>query len=301
MDSHGVLSTLQTLGQQLDATAIIILSTTLIVFFIPVLIIFPPIPVQITDILQQTHSKIGLPRERSKLSSTSSDDAPKIQSLHIYPVKSCREIELVRSKVIPSGLEHDRLYTFARLRNAADETQPQVIWEFLTQRECPLLANLDVDIWLPDTTKKLRSRETSPDGFIHVRFPRPRSQGRLRDVLALLAAKLSRGWRASPELEFLLPLGFPSDEDIAANGYEHGDVKIWKDVARALNLGSGLPAELKTYLGIKPEHRLGIFRIDPKAQREVYRCAPRKETLGYQPVVDFQDAVRPLLLKDGSG
>lgn len=53
-----------------------------------------------------------------------------IQSLHIYPVKSCRGIELSRARITARGFEHDREWMIV----SADD------FRFLTQREEPRLA-----------------------------------------------------------------------------------------------------------------------------------------------------------------
>jgi hypothetical protein len=55
-------------------------------------------------------------------------------------------------------------------------------------------------------------------------------------------------------------------------------------------MGHLVPSELGSYLGVKGQ--LGLFRTDDTELREVYRNAPRKEEIGYQPVTGFQDAVR---------
>jgi hypothetical protein len=301
---------LDTAMAMFDGTAAIILVATLVVFFIPVLIIFPPLPVDQDDILVQTHTKLGttLKGQHARPSSSQDDTvSPTVKSLHIYPLKSCKEIELDRCKVLPSGLQHDRLYTFARLRPSRDvgpgsgagesvvgqskSTDGSPLWEILTQRELPLLATVDVDIWLPDHTKTRRSPDRIDEGLVHVRFPRV-EQNPIRAILASTAARLSRGWQARARHEFLLPLAFPSESDIARRGYEYANVKIWKDTTNALNMGADMPPQLREYLGVKADHRFGLFRMDPNKQRGVFRCAPRKETVGYQPVVDFQDAVR---------
>jgi len=69
-------------------------------------------------------------------------------------------------------------------------------------------------------------------------------------------------------------------------------VGIWSDTPEAYDI-SGLVArelkQLEMFLGIKGE--LALFRICPESPREVYRCAPRKEQIGYQPVTGFADAV----------
>lgn len=207
---------------------------------------------------------------------------PTVQSLQIYPVKSCRGVELTQSRVLPSGLEHDRIYTFARLDDAPNEGEPA--WHFLTQRQLPLLANLAVEIWVANETEDGKRR----GGVLGVRFPWTRPGW--RGLGQTLAVKMRTGLSAVPEKEFLLPLAFPSDADIDSKGYEHADIKIWKETVRALNLEKEIPQELKRYLGVKG--RIGLFRMDPRNQRQVFRCAPRKENIGFQPVVDFHDAVR---------
>lgn len=283
--------------EQFDLSAVFLLSLTLAVFLIPIFILFPPIPVERSDSLSQTHSKLGLTHSQSKLRNQySQEHKPQpgrpttVQSLHIYPIKSCRGIELTHSKVLPTGLEYDRLYTFAQLKDQleATTTEPaKPLWEFVTQRQLPLLANVKVDLWLPDAQKTSRQLGNLDEGFLVLRFPWADSG--LRGWVQRVAAKLSRSVKGVPEKEVMLPINFPSKEEILKRNYEFADVKIWKEVTFALNMQSELPPELKLYLGAK--HKLGLFRMDPGKQREVFRCAPRKEDVGFQPIIDFQDAV----------
>ncbi|KPM38751.1 hypothetical protein AK830_g7808 [Neonectria ditissima] len=288
---------------QLDAVSLVLLVVTLVAFTVPIFILFPPIPVERSDALRQTHSRVGLPPKRTNLRDqlspvhrAQSGRPPKVQSLHVYPIKSCRGIELARSKVLPSGLEHDRLYTFAQLRTPAPgagagpasssgHQQPKPAWEFLTQRQLPLLANVKVDLWVPDAAKTSRQLGVVNDAFLVVRFPWM-DRGP-RGLAQWVTAKMSRGLRAEPEKEFMLPISFPDKQEIKARGYTFADVKIWKDVTFALNVGTEVPPELTQYLGVK--HRLGLFRMDPSKQREVFRCAQPESVLGYQPAIDFQD------------
>jgi uncharacterized protein YcbX len=119
-----------------------------------------------------------------------------------------------------------------------------------------------------------------------VRFPW--TDAGFKGTMQRVIAKLNRGWRAVPEIEILLPVEFPSQAEIAARGYGYADVKIWNEVTSALNMGKEVPKELALYLGAK--HELGLFRMDPEKRREVFRCAPLKEDVGHQPIVDFHDA-----------
>lgn len=58
-----------------------------------------------------------------------------IASLHVYPVKSCRGIELAESPLLDTGLEHDREWMVVTPGG-----------RFLTQREEPRLALVDVGL-----------------------------------------------------------------------------------------------------------------------------------------------------------
>src|SRR5688572_25158987 len=193
------------------------------------------------------------------------------------------------SDLLATGLEPDRLYTFAALpdSNASGQGE-ETVWRFQTQRQLPLLANVTVDLWLPDVNKTSRALGHPREGFIVLKFPW--ADAGWSGTLQRFTARLSRGWSAVPQKEFMLPLEFPSADEQRQRGYGHADVKVWKETVKALDMSKEIPPELSRYLGVKGT--LGLFRMDPAVkQREVFRCAARKETLGYQPVVDFQDAV----------
>ncbi|KAH7020563.1 MOSC domain-containing protein [Ilyonectria destructans] len=247
------------------------------------------------DDIRQTHNKLGLEPDQTNLRSQfSSEHQPMpgrpvvLQSLWIYPVKSCQGIEVSKSKVVPSGLEFDRLYTFAVLKKVTVPIGSQATgkdqykWEFITQRQYPLLASLKVELWQPDPTKS----ETKSSGYILFRFPWQGTS--LRSTLLSVIAKVTGGWNKQLEKEVRLPVDFPSNEEIQMKGYTYGNCSIWKDNITALNMERELPPELSHYLGTR--YKLSLFRIDPGHLREVHRCAPTKDNAGYQPVTGFQDA-----------
>ncbi|KAL9942486.1 hypothetical protein D7B24_003706 [Verticillium nonalfalfae] len=294
-----------------DATFFFLPLVTLLGFLLPIIYLFPPVPATKADALQQTHDRLGLGRAESNLrthnrpavAAVTPGASAKLQALTIYPVKSCRGIELTRSRVLPTGLEFDRLYTFAQLKspfpvsstaNAAEKEDGHV-WEFITQRQFARLANVKVDLYVPRGEDGSRA-DKDTGSWIVMRFPW-RDLG-IRGVLQTIAAKLVRGWYAEAEREFLLPVEFPTKAEIGQRGYEFEKVKIWKDVVTALNLGVDVPEELRSYLGVS--NKLGLFRIDPLGLRQVFRCAPRKEEIGYQPTVGFQDAYPLHLMNLGS-
>ncbi|KAK6220410.1 MOSC domain-containing protein [Colletotrichum tabaci] len=290
---------------------------TFLCFLVPVLYLFPPIPATTRDALLATHSQIGAASPRSKSqdqppageqqkteTGTSAGGFAKVKSLCVYPVKSCRGIEVARSKLLPTGLEFDRLYTFAQLKSpfpvsvdgAAEDGRDTHSWEFVTQRQFPLLATVKVDVYVPDATKKTVFLEKSGDAWIVLRFPwrEPGWKGTMQWV----AAKIRDGWRGEPEMEVLLPVEFPTDKEIEERGYTREDVRVWKEMVPALNMEKEIPGELSRYLGVS--NKLALFRVDPGKLREVYRCAPAKENAGYQPIVGFQDAYPLHLMNTGS-
>ncbi|KAK0627216.1 hypothetical protein B0T14DRAFT_535141 [Immersiella caudata] len=285
-----------------DAGGILLVVATILVFILPALIYFPPMLPSKTEALLQTHTPIGLHPSRSglrsgraKRTSAGKDSAgpAKLRSLWVYPIKSCKGIEVSRSKVLSTGLEFDRLYTFCQLKspfpvgvNTSDAEKSQHKWEFITQRQFPLLATIEVDLFVPDVAKTRGLEDATGESFIVFRFPWVEKG--LFGTFQWLVAKLGRGWHALPEKEVLLPVSFPAQEEIDARGYTFEDMSIWRDPVTALNMEAELPRELRLYLGVS--NRLGIFRIDPARFRPVYRCAPKEYDAGYQPCIGFQDA-----------
>lgn len=294
---------------QFDPVSILVLIVTLCAFCAPVFVLFPPFPPRKSDALRETHTKLGVEPSRSNLrdhwkvdhASSQSGPAGTIKSLFIYPVKSCKGIEVTTAKVVPTGLEFDRLFTFAQLKSpfpvsvgdqgsggAGEEEAKAHAWDFITQRQFPLLATVETELWQPDLDKMKGKTLAvrSGEAFLVLRFPW-RSAG-VRGALETLAAKCLRGPWGRPEKEVLLPVRAPSEGDIRAKGYRYEDVRVWRDTTTALNMGSELPEELAMYLGVS--NKLGLFRSNPEKLREVFKCAPGKDEAGYQPVVSFQDS-----------
>lgn len=288
----------------LDAGSIFVLAVTLIVFCGPLLFLFPPFPPRKSDALEETHNKLGIDPAKSNLRNDSSNSTTdtvkgKIQSLFVYPIKSCKGIELARAKVIPTGLEFDRLFTFAQLKspfpvsvdNADGEKAKGHSWEFITQRQFPLLATVEVELWQPDLNKMKGFRDlsagSSDEVYLVIRFPW--REGGWRGAWDLLAAKCLRGWRATPTIEILLPVDFPDKNEISRKGYDFERVRVWGEETVALNMGNELPEELRLYLGVS--NKLALFRVDPAALRGVGKNAPAEAEAGYRPVVGFADSV----------
>ncbi|EXJ80655.1 hypothetical protein A1O3_06939 [Capronia epimyces CBS 606.96] len=217
----------------------------------------------------------------------------KVKALLIHPIKSCAPVELDVADVDGAGFVWDRKFAFAELvtpqtRLDASEAEKQPRWTFRTQRQPGLekLARVRPEIWLPE----LVAARSSPldGGFMVVRYPRVPS-GPFSGLFKLL---ISLGL-LSPEKSFMVPLVPPENHK-----YPVEQVTIWRDSPTWLNLSVHVPDDLRTYLGVT--NPFTLFRVDPKSYREVYRCAPRKDELGYQSVVGFADAYPVHLLNIAS-
>lgn len=223
----------------------------------------------------------------------------RVKSLWIYPIKSCRGVELNQGTVIGTGMEYDRQFSFAQLSskfpvsaNTPQEEKAKHTWKFMTQRSLPPMATIKTEVWVPDPsspTYSERHPNVQSGGVLVIKFPRIQFDeglmGKVKDILPLVFGL--------PEREIHIPFN-PTPEQIANNGYAIDDMEIWKDKPRSLIIAStekddAWVQELRSYLGIT--NHLALFRVSKDDQpREVYRCAPRKEELGYQPTVGFQDA-----------
>ncbi|OBT47703.1 hypothetical protein VE00_02209 [Pseudogymnoascus sp. WSF 3629] len=214
-----------------------------------------------------------------------------VQSMWIYPIKSCRGVELDHADIVTTGMKYDRQFTFAQLKNPAPaaetegKKQTPRTWEFITQRKFPRLATVKVEVWVPDQS----SAGYHPDGdyvegggAVVIRFPyqQPGWRGKLESLAATLSGSV-------PEKHFRVPFD-PTPSQVQKSGYRYENVIIWKDTVNALNLEVDVPKELQEYLGVS--NKLSLIRVDNSTLREVYRCAPKAEDLGYQPVTGFQDA-----------
>lgn len=217
----------------------------------------------------------------------------RIKSMWIYPVKSCKGVELNRSSILSTGMEFDRQFTFAQLQspfpvnaNTPEKEKMAHKWHFITQRQYPLLARVRTEMWVPDQSVDSytpHGADVESGGVIVMSFPH--QQPGWRGTVANWGAWVKG---TVPEKHFRVPFD-PTPAQIETAGYVYEDMTIWKDTVSALNLEIDIPEELRYYLGIS--NKLGLFRVDNSKLREVHRCAPKKEELGWQPVTGFQDAV----------
>ena len=214
-----------------------------------------------------------------------------VKSLWIYPVKGCKGVELNRGTTVATGMEYDRQFTFAQLKSpfpvSLDATETEKAdhkWEFISQRSFPLLAQVKTEVWVPDPASPtyLPTRPEVQSGGVVVRFPY--EEGGWKGVKARLTSALKF---QVPELSFRIPFN-PTEAQIQQKRFKTETLTIWKDTPPALNMTTCLPPELKYFLGVK--NPLALFRVAATHPREVHRCAPHRDELGYQPITGFADA-----------
>ncbi|KAF9734817.1 hypothetical protein PMIN06_000721 [Paraphaeosphaeria minitans] len=222
----------------------------------------------------------------------------KVKALMVYPLKSCAGVELDKAEVGHTGLKYDRQFTFAQQVTSLPTLEGKVEseWTFITLRQFPRLAKVEVEMWVPDPVAPGYDKDSEwvkSDGCIVARFPFSPdlefSVAGIKNYGKILAAKL--GGKSEPMVEIRIPFN-PKKDTIKARGYRKEPVKIFGDVPVALNVGCDLPDEtvdqLKYILGVS--NPLTIFRIDPESPRLVLQNAPKKEDVGFQTAIGMQDA-----------
>lgn len=219
------------------------------------------------------------------------DGSPRwrIKALTTYPIKSCKGVELESSNVMGTGLDYDRQFCLAEyitptsVKADATEAERAPKWVFRTMREGKynILTKIKPEIWVVDPNSPSYSpdlEEVSSGGVLLVRYPKPKLGG----VLGLIAALGSYLGLYNLEGFFKAPLSPPEN-----HSYPRTEVRLWKDFPIAIDLGVHLPQEFKQF--INAQNPLTLFRIDPVHYRQVFRCAPHKDELGFQPVTGFSD------------
>ncbi|KAF1843464.1 uncharacterized protein K460DRAFT_287477 [Cucurbitaria berberidis CBS 394.84] len=221
-----------------------------------------------------------------------------VKALFIYPLKSCAPVELEKSEIVRTGLSYDRQFALGHYVTSLPSTEGKVTseWHFMTQRKYPRLAKVETEIWVPDPSAKGYQEDgewVKSEGCLVVRFPfSPDTDFTVEGLLnygKILAAKLAR--KAEPMLEFRVPFN-PQSSRIKSKGYKNEVLRIWKDNPVALNMSSEVDPEILSKLGytLGTTNPIALFRIDTNKYREVHKCAPKVEDVGFQTVIGMQDS-----------
>lgn len=283
------------------SSALLVLVITVFGFLLPMLFIYPPVSPQPSDFLSETHSKLGDEQEADE-ADIKDDKTWRISDLYVYPIQACRGIRHARGRLLPTGMEFDRLFAFAQLQTPfparagvvvgepmqtpmQTEKSQDSTWETITQHQFPRLATLQVELWRPDVAKAKRAQKgmraayraerepTMGDTFAVVRFPWGAEEdgaGAVERLWAWTAAKLARGWHAQPEMEVVLPVvdvSAVSAPGGATRRRAYANVRMaGQEAVRALDLSAELPPELRRYLGVS--NRLGFFQWAPQENQK---------------------------------
>lgn len=215
---------------------------------------------------------------------------PRVQAIFVYPVKSCQGVELYASHVTATGLAYDRLFSFAQLVSSKPEarkegegwtvttTEVDHQWRFITQREFPRLALLQVEIDIPGRRARTKGHDpgrtinrhgqsangnaTDDGGHIVIRFPFERDS-------TVFGSR-------SETITMRLPIA-PSRKRARRKGYAVESMTIWTDSPLAINMSSEIEAEdlakLKYFLGVS--NPLGLFRVNDNHLRTITRSLPK--------------------------
>ena len=247
---------------------------------------------------------------------TSETEKAHVKALFTYPVKACRGIELAASEVGALGLKYDRHFTFAQLVTTQDKSNPSSTtddvtevsgdwnhdWRFITQRECPRLALLETELWVPDPRASKKAGANAPGakgGKAQKRGDDSPQSAPNQDSTQPSHDTSESSWATNGGC---LVIHFPFEPDFNPFGlrtetiairipltptvqradkkeYTLEPLQIWKDSPQALNITAEIPAEdlanLKHFLGVS--NPLGLFRVDPTNSRTVTRSLPKEK------------------------
>lgn len=236
--------------------------------------------------------------ERYSKTQQSEGSSWRVKSLWIYPVKSCRGVELDTASIGGRGMQYDRQFSFAQLNSKfpaspgdSEKEKAKHQWKFVTQRTIAAMANIKTEIWVPDPSSPTYSQQepnVRSQGVIVIKFPAPAKGSGLWQIITDTLIPIT----AKAEVSIHIPFD-PTQEQISTKNYRVERMEIWKDNPESLLITSTEDHDswihhLQSYLGIT--NQLALFRVGSGQLREVYRCAPRRDELGYQSTVGFQDA-----------
>ncbi|KAI9368710.1 hypothetical protein BJX61DRAFT_203683 [Aspergillus egyptiacus] len=217
----------------------------------------------------------------------------RVKALFAYPIKSCAGIELDVADVVSTGFAFDRLFCFAEDESPTDLAKEKngSSWTARTLRNRGFnrLALVRPEIWVSDpSVEGYRSdlEEVKSKGVMVVYYPRV-GRNPVHSFFLRLGCHLKL---LSREDAFHVPLQPPPTRE---DTYAVTDVKIWKDNPLAYDYGQHIPDSFRRFLcpeGPGKGRALTLFRVNPTSHRQIYRNAPRKEDLGFQPVTGFADA-----------
>lgn len=231
-----------------------------------------------------------------------------LTGLFVYPLKSTAPIEVPAITVGETGLTYDRLFSFAQLTTSLPDANTHEVksqWTMVSQRTHPALSQIKTEIWLPDPNEESYDEDSEwvqNGGCLVVRFPFANdvniSKPGIQSLLSLFITKVkARDSTAEPLVEFRLPL-CPCESRIKEKSYSVEAMKVWREEPDAFNVKAEISedvlAKLKFFIGVT--NPLTLFRVKEDYERNLFKCAPSVEKIGYQAKIAFHDSVSKLKL-----
>lgn len=208
----------------------------------------------------------------------------RVKALYVHPIKSCASVELDEADVDVEGFTYDRKFAFAEWMLDKDQNgEKNYIWKFRTLRQTGYekLALVRPEVWIPRKDHVVGQgnlRRVEQEGCLIIRYPN------VPDGFLAPLDRLMLRWGLIPkENSFSVPL-HPAKN----HKYPLETVNIWNDFPKWLNMAEHVPNDFKEWLGVK--NALALFRADPENYRNLFKCAPREDQVGFQPVVAFPDS-----------
>ncbi|BCS28649.1 MOSC domain protein [Aspergillus puulaauensis] len=218
----------------------------------------------------------------------------RVKALFTYPLKSCAGVELNEADVVATGFAFDRQFCFAEAEPCKDPKDGSTwVARTLRNRGFSRLALVRPEIWIPDPAipgYNPELEEVKSRGVMVIYYPRVG-----RNFLHSAMIKAGIYFNIIPrETLFTVPLHPPPSPDKQRN-FPLTPVKIWKDNPLAYNYGHFIPPSFLHFLiphepSQSHNRHITLFRVNPSHTREIYRNAPRKQDLGFQPTTGFADA-----------
>jgi len=177
----------------------------------------------------------------------------RIKALSIYPIKSCRPIEVQRALLTKAGFAYDRCFCFAIGKTSEN-------WRFISQRTKPGMALIEQHLWLPDAKSDTNHESVKMGGCLAVLFPDPNASSPTTMARAILEGG---SWSAQPRISFTIPLK-PTSDQIEKWGLRIKHFKIHDRLSSGLDYGdlpevAAVIPKLKEYLQIPEKENLTLF------------------------------------------
>lgn len=214
-----------------------------------------------------------------------------VKALFIYPIKSCKPIELRRSAFTRTGFVYDRCFVFAT-REDRPQSDRSTEWRFISQRTKPRLSLIETELRVSDGADVQSASKKRSGGCLIVQFPDPdRETSRLIDCM--ISAVRTGTWHAKPKVRFAVPLT-PSISNREELGITMKHVGIHDRTTQGLDFGqipsfsAALP-KLKRFLGYPPHQHLTLLRCTPESLTRTTKNLAPLEYIGSPALHGYTD------------